>query len=243
MFHGESQRRLLLKASLLVNVLLMFLLLFKDDISEVRRNLEIKEEIGDNRSLVRKIDAVWNGGHPMGEKRGSCYCGPDDYCMCSPNVAIDLVIVTEEDKVWLVERKDTNQLAVMGGFVDVGETVEDAVRREMNEEMNIDLKHNIPLQLMGVYSDPRRDNRRHTISTVFIVHLPNNIPPPRAGDDAKSLKLITLDEIEQNTYFADHKTILMDFKRLRKPSRKLEAKNDGDFAVDIQRSTCIATAA
>lgn len=243
MFQGESQRRLLLKASLLVNVLLMFLLLFKDDISEVRRNLEIKEEIGDNRSLVRKIDAVWNGGHPMGEKRGSCYCGPDDYCMCSPNVAIDLVIVTEEDKVWLVERKDTNQLAVMGGFVDVGETVEDAVRREMNEEMNIDLKHNIPLQLMGVYSDPRRDNRRHTISTVFIVHLPNNIPPPRAGDDAKSLKLITLDEIEQNTYFADHKTILMDFKRLRKPSRKLEAKNDGDFAVDIQRSTCIATAA
>ena len=83
--------------------------------------------------------------------------------MCTPSLAIDLVILSGTDHVWLVRRKDTNQLATMGGFVMVGETVEQAVIRELREETGIDLSSGRkPPMLFGVYSDPRRDNRRHT---------------------------------------------------------------------------------
>mmetsp|Transcript_14202 Transcript_14202/g.17138 ORF Transcript_14202/g.17138 Transcript_14202/m.17138 type:complete len:88 (-) Transcript_14202:36-299(-) len=59
----------------------------------------------------------WNGGHPFQERPGSCWCSGDAYCMCTPSLAIDLVITSGHDHVWLVRRKDTNQLATMGGFV------------------------------------------------------------------------------------------------------------------------------
>lgn len=159
---------------------------------------------------------TWHGGHPIAkDHKGSCWCGAEDgYCMCTPNLAIDLVIATDDNRhVWLVRRKDTNQLATMGGFVNVGETVEQAVHRELKEEMNIELDHTHEQpQLQGVYSDPKRENRRRNVSVVYVVRLAHSIQP-KAGDDAKNVQKIPLDEIEQHDFFSDHKTVLLDFRQ------------------------------
>jgi len=186
---------------------------------------------------TKGFDRVWHGGHPADVHAGSCWCGSaDGYCMCTPNIAIDLVITSGEkhEFIWLVRRKDTDQLATMGGFVDVDETVEHAVKRELKEEMGVDLTH--APRLLGVYSDPRRDNRRRTVSAVYVVHFEENVHP-HAGDDAKEVKRISINDIEQHTYFADHLTILLDYRRLVQ-GQQPRLDSAGDFADDIDRSTC-----
>lgn len=186
---------------------------------------------------TREKEMVWHGGHPEEARAGSCWCGAADrYCMCTPNIAIDLIIVSGKNKeyLWLVRRSDTNQLAIMGGFVDVDETVEHAVKRELKEEMGVDLFR--PPTLFGVYSDPRRDNRRRTASAVFAVPLDDDAHP-RAGDDAKEVKRIPMDDIEKYSYFADHLTILLDYRRFVRGESPKQS-TEGDFAPDIHRSTC-----
>jgi len=207
-------------------------------------------------STVRK--SVWHGGHPAEDRIGSCWCGKQDgYCMCTPNLAIDLIITssssssggeihednhqqtvpTIEDYVWLVRRKDTNQLATMGGFVEMDETVEDAVKRELMEEMALSL--NAAPKLVGLYSDPRRDNRRRTASVVFAVHLSTQNMHPHAGDDAKEVVKIPFSSIENHDFFSDHRTILLDYRATLTRKVVEDWTTEGDFAVDIQRSTCV----
>jgi len=194
-------------------------------------------------------EIVWHGGHPAAtERTGSCWCNDAEYCMCTPSLAIDVVITSgpDRDRVWLVRRGDTGQLATMGGFVQVGETAESAVARELKEEMGIDLKASgTPPVLFGIYSDPRRDGRRHTVSAVYVVHL-DGTERPVAADDAKGVERIPIDDVERYEYFADHRTILLDYRRRSRTGRvqtKLEITKDedgsgGDFAPDITRSIC-----
>jgi 8-oxo-dGTP diphosphatase len=152
--------------------------------------------------------------------------------MCTPSLAIDLVIVSGQDYFWLVRRKDTNQLAVMGGFVQVGETVEHAVARELMEEMGIELNE-LP-RLLGIYSDPRRDNRRHAVSAAFVVKVPQDVRP-RAGDDVKDVQRIHFRNMEEHSFFADHKTILSDYLRSLEGGESMEI---GDVFENVVRSTC-----
>ena len=191
-----------------------------------------------HQSMVGK-SLVYHGGHPLDTHTGTCWCASDQYCICTPNLAIDLVIASGPDHLWIVRRKDTSQWAIMGGFVEIGETVEAAVRREIQEELGIELEE--PPQLFGVYSDPRRDIRRHTVSVVFTVTLPENAKP-QAADDIKDVIRIPLSDIEHQDFFADHKTIFMDYKRaIEKKQRnheKEKTQGDGDFALNIIRSTC-----
>eukprot|EP00980_Cylindrotheca_fusiformis_P029220 scaffold22756_cov198-Cylindrotheca_fusiformis.AAC.5 len=218
-----------LKASLVLNIFLAICLVYC--LLGRSKNLRASDSRG--------REMVWHGGHPKEARAGSCWCGQDDgYCMCTPNVAIDLIILSKDGQdVWLVRRKDTNLLASMGGFVDVNETVENAVRRELQEEMGVVLKESP--RLFGVYSDPRRDNRRRTVGVVYAVHLVEEVYP-RAGDDAKEVKRISLDDIEKHSFFADHRTILLDYRRfLRQEGAVLSSA--GDFAADITRSTCATT--
>lgn len=103
----------------------------------------------------------------------------------------------------LIERKnDPKGLALPGGFVDVGERVEDALVREMKEETNLDVKIS---KLLGVFSDPKRDPRFHTASAVFIAKAEGQ---PKGGDDAKEAKLYALEEIPLEQLVFDHAEIV-----------------------------------
>lgn len=164
--------------------------------------------------------------------------------MCTPNLAIDLIITSGRrnsegsaiaESFWLVRRKDTDQLATMGGFVEVHETVEDAVKRELMEEMDLALKE--APTLVGMYSDPRRDNRRRTASVVFAVHFSGETKP-RAGDDAKEVVKIPIDDIENHSYFADHGTILLDYRSVLRGEGFEQHRLENEFSGGVARSTC-----
>lgn len=101
-------------------------------------------------------------------------------------------------------------IALPGGFVDIGETVESALIREMKEETNLDV--NIE-QLLNIYSDPKRDPRFHTASAVFICRAKGK---PKALDDAKNIFIYKADEIPWEKLVFDHSKIVNDFLKICK---------------------------
>lgn len=181
-------------------------------------------------------DLVFHGGHPEHGMKGSCVC-QSDYCMCNPALAIDLVILTSDGgHILLVRRKDTDQLATMGGFVKVGESVEEAIHRELEEEMSLTLT--TKPTLLGIYSDPRRDNRRHTTSAAFSVKLDIEKPQAIAADDAKEIVLLPISAISSTSFFSDHKTIINDYLNSINHETRGQAIND-NFE-NVKRSICTA---
>jgi O-acetyl-ADP-ribose deacetylase (regulator of RNase III)/ADP-ribose pyrophosphatase YjhB (NUDIX family) len=100
--------------------------------------------------------------------------------------------------------------ALPGGFLDYGETLEEAVTREAKEETGLDL-HN--LKQFHTYSDPNRDPRFHTIGTVFIA---TGKGKPMAGDDARDLRVVKLSEIKNLCFAFDHGKIIQDYLSYRK---------------------------
>ena len=132
----------------------------------------------------------------------------------NPIPTTDIIIeVTREDGkrgIILIERKNPPYgWAIPGGFVDYGESLEQAAVREAKEETSLDiqLEHQ-----MHTYSDPIRDPRKHTISTVFIASAKGT---PVAQDDAKEIGIFTEDEITFPLTF-DHRQILDDYFAFRK---------------------------
>lgn len=128
----------------------------------------------------------------------------------TPYLTTDGIVELYEGEVFrgivLIERKNEPKgLALPGGFVDVGESVEDALRREMKEETHLNVEIS---KLLGVYSDPQRDPRFHTASAVFIAKAEGQ---PKGGDDAKEAKLYALDEIPLDQLVFDHGLILKDY--------------------------------
>ncbi|MDD5730649.1 MAG: NUDIX hydrolase [Candidatus Omnitrophica bacterium] len=99
--------------------------------------------------------------------------------------------------------------ALPGGFVDYGESLEEAVRREAKEETGLILKN---LQQFHTYSDPGRDPRFHTIGTVFSASAGG---VPRAGDDAAGVRIVKLSEIPELDFAFDHKKIITDYIKSR----------------------------
>ena len=94
--------------------------------------------------------------------------------------------------------------------MEIGETVEDAARRELAEETGVKAGR---LQLMGVYSDPKRDPRGHTCSVVFLASAPR--AKPSAGDDAAAAEWVA-DWTKVDLAF-DHAKILADARKLVRP--------------------------
>ena len=106
----------------------------------------------------------------------------------------------------LIQRKNEPLgLALPGGFVDIGESVEDAVVREMKEEISLDVKIK---ELFGVYSDPARDKRFHTASVVYICKAYGK---PVGADDAKEAKIVKIEELELDKLVFDHGKILKEY--------------------------------
>lgn len=133
----------------------------------------------------------------------------------TPYLTTDGIIEIYEDEAFkgivLIERKNEPRgLALPGGFVDVGERVEDALVREMKEETNLDVSIS---RVLGIYSDPARDPRFHTASVVYVAKAKG---VPKGGDDAKEAKLYSLDAIPMEKLVFDHTKIVQDYLHSRK---------------------------
>jgi len=129
----------------------------------------------------------------------------------TPYLAVDGIVKLFDQKgnfkgIVLIERKNPPVgLALPGGFVEVGETVEEAVKRELFEEINLNFHIE---RILGVFSDPQRDPRFHVVSVVFVGRA---VGEPRASSDAKEAKVFKLEEIPWDKLVFDHAKILKKF--------------------------------
>lgn len=139
-------------------------------------------------------------------------CGAELTKDAAPLPTVDMVIYDEARGIVLVKRRyPPLGWALPGGFVDYGEKVEDAARREALEETGLI----VPIKgLVGVFSDPARDQRKHTISTVFwgVAKNPEGL---QGGDDAAEARFFPLDALPEQIAF-DHKDIIVAFLALIK---------------------------
>jgi 8-oxo-dGTP diphosphatase len=128
----------------------------------------------------------------------------------TPALTTDAVVLDAEGRVLLIRRKNPpfqGAYALPGGFVDVGETVEAACRRELMEETGIEAGK---LTLIGVYSQPERDPRGHTCSVAFLTRVKKG--EPKAGDDAAAAEWVA--DWRRLKLAFDHAQILSDAERL-----------------------------
>ncbi|MBP2668257.1 MAG: Hydrolase, family [Deltaproteobacteria bacterium] len=124
------------------------------------------------------------------------------------------VIVEVGNRIVLVRRKHPPAgWAIPGGFVEAGETVEAAAVREAREETGLAVTLTA---LLGVYSDPARDPRHHTVSTVYIGRADGS---PSGGDDAAEARLFSEGDLPSPLAF-DHAKILADYFRYKRTGEK-----------------------
>ncbi len=122
-----------------------------------------------------------------------------------PRLTVD-VICRIGSKIVLIERKhEPLGFAIPGGFVDYGETLEQAAARELKEETGLTVRN---LKQFRSYSDPKRDPRGHTVAVVFTGDAKGR---PRGGDDAAAALLVDLDDLPKMAF--DHRKILADYAR------------------------------
>lgn len=126
----------------------------------------------------------------------------------TPLLAADIIIELVDRPgrpIVLIERRNPPPgWAIPGGFVDVGESIEQAAVREAREETALEVRLMI---LLGVYSDPKRDARGHTASVVYVAAAQGT---PRALDDAAAVEVFNPENLPANLAF-DHRRILTDY--------------------------------
>ena len=126
----------------------------------------------------------------------------------TPSVTADIFIFDEEINFILVKRKNNPfryYWALPGGFVEYGESVENGAIREAKEETNIDVR---PKDLVGVYSDPDRDPRGHTITVAFTAT--GDMSKMKADTDAKEVKIFSAEKLDEINIAFDHDKIIRD---------------------------------
>lgn len=139
-------------------------------------------------------------------------CGEQLHTFKNPAPTVDIIIETAGGIV-LIERKNPpHGWALPGGFVDYGEAFEDAARREAVEETGLAVT--LTLQF-HTYSDPKRDARQHTASTVFIATADGQ---PVAADDAKRAGVFSQDSLPDLVF--DHVRILRDYFAFKKTGKR-----------------------
>ena len=122
-----------------------------------------------------------------------------------PFITVDALIEMDGGIVLIKRKNPPFGWALPGGFVDYGESLEDAVIREAKEETGLDL---IDVKQFRAYSDPARDARFHTISMVFTAKGKGR---PQAADDAADLKIVKLNEAEGMALAFDHRKVIADY--------------------------------
>lgn len=125
----------------------------------------------------------------------------------TPLLAADVIIRLTDHDNWIVLIERNNPpygWALPGGFVDVGERLEQAAVREAKEETGLNVQL---VALLGIYSDPQRDTRGHTVTPVYIADAAGD---PVAADDAKNVQIIEANEIAIPLAF-DHALIIQDY--------------------------------
>jgi 8-oxo-dGTP diphosphatase len=128
-----------------------------------------------------------------------------------PALAADCVVFDPQGRLLLIRRKNPpfqGQYALPGGFVDYGEKTEQAAARELAEETGLTA---VALALIGVYSEPGRDPRGHTVSAAYLVRVADFAP--RAGDDAADAEFVANWQRERLAF--DHDKIVADALALR----------------------------
>jgi ADP-ribose pyrophosphatase YjhB (NUDIX family) len=127
----------------------------------------------------------------------------------NPIPTVDIIIEIASKGIVLIKRKNPPYgWAIPGGFVDYGESLEQAAVREAKEETNLDVKL---IRQFHAYSDPIRDPRHHSISTVYVAKAKGL---PKAKDDAIDIGIFTESNLPEKIAF-DHRSILKDyFKRV-----------------------------
>ena len=131
----------------------------------------------------------------------------------TPALTTDCVLFRPDGQTLLIRRKNdpfAGGYALPGGFVEIGETVEAACRREVLEETGLEVGD---LTLVGVYSDPQRDPRGHTASVAYATLLGSNAAA-KAGSDASSAEWIS--NWRSLTLAFDHAQILTDAEMVAK---------------------------
>ncbi len=133
----------------------------------------------------------------------------------TPLATVDIIIRLPDGRIVLIERKNPpHGWAIPGGFIDVGEAAQTAAVREAREETCLDVEL---CYLVGVYSDPARDPRFHTISTVYAATAKGE---PNAADDAKDVGIYTREEAINLPLAFDHKQIIEDYFEIESGSKK-----------------------
>jgi len=131
-------------------------------------------------------------------------CGTPVRSYRNPVPTVDLIIEVPAGIVLIYRRNEPVGWALPGGFVDYGESLEQAACREATEETSLTVSN---LRLLGCYSDPARDPRHHTITTVYVA---NGSGIPAAADDAAALAVFPTTELPTDICF-DHAKILLDY--------------------------------
>lgn len=126
-----------------------------------------------------------------------------------PRITVDAIILHGEyNEIVLVKRKhnpEKGKWALPGGHLEFGESLEEAVVREVKEETNLNLGNYVQFK---AYSDPSRDPRGHYITMVFTG---NGYGKLKSGDDAKEAKAFSMEEIKNMELAFDHSEILNDY--------------------------------
>ena len=125
-----------------------------------------------------------------------------------------IIIIEKNDCLVIIKRNIDpyhGSLMFPGGFVEYNETVEHAAERESMEEAGVKIKLK---EILGVYSDPKRDPRGHNISTVFIAKMIGG--EMKAGDDAGEVYLMKSEDIDTSQLGFDHALILGNYLKWKK---------------------------
>ena len=141
----------------------------------------------------------------MSEKTVKCpNCQRDIEVYQSPFLTVDIIIELQGGIVLIKRKYAPIAWALPGGFVDYGESLEDAAIREAKEETSLDV---VLKRQLHTYSDPHRDARSHNVTTVYTATAEGI---PKAADDAKEIGIFTKETLPKDLAF-DHSLILQDY--------------------------------